>query len=116
MRRRTLSNTVAKAAEVRTRADFRRFELVLDGVPAGYTTFRDLDRVRVFLETRISSAFDDLGLGVRLIGEALDETWAAGMRVDPQCPDVRRFIAKRQEYADLVCDRRSPHRLTAGRA
>ncbi|HWC34192.1 MAG TPA: GNAT family N-acetyltransferase [Mycobacteriales bacterium] len=89
---------------------------MLDGVPAGYTTFRDVDRVRVFLETKVSTAFEGLGLGTQLIRQALDATWATGMRVDPQCPVVRGFIAKRQEYADLVCDNHSPHRLTPRRA
>lgn len=116
MRHADSSRRLARHAEVRTRPDWRCFELVFGGVPAGYTKFRDLDRVRVFLETKINDGFEDRELGAELIRGALNETWATGMRVDPQCPAVRRFIAKRQEYADLVCDTRSPHRLMPGRA
>lgn len=88
--------------EVRIGPSGHRFEILVDGNRAGLCTFRDEDGVRVFIHTEIDPAFEGQGLGSRLIREALDQTRAAGMRVDPQCPFVRAFIEQHREFADLV--------------
>jgi predicted GNAT family acetyltransferase len=50
----------------------------------------------------------------RLVGFALDTTRAEGLSVDPYCPYVRDFIAKRHEYLDLVPpERRAKFQLPA---
>jgi predicted GNAT family acetyltransferase len=90
------------AIEVHFRPEARRFEIEVDGEPAGYTRFHDRDGVRTFVHTEIDSAREGQGLGGRLIREALDQTRAAGLQVVPECPFVRAFIDEHQEYADLV--------------
>lgn len=79
-----------------------RFEITYDGNVVGFTSFREVDDTRVFLHTEIDSSVEGKGLGSKLIRAALDQTRADGMRVDPQCPFVRSFIERHEEYVDLL--------------
>ena len=89
-----------------------RFEISVDGVPAGFTEYVDEQPgdavgVRTFPHTVVAPEFGGRGLATLLIRTALDSTRAKGLEVVPACPAVRRFIAKHPEYADLVpADRR----------
>jgi predicted GNAT family acetyltransferase len=88
--------------EVRLAPQASRFEIVVDGDVAGHTRFHDHAGVRTFVHTEIDPAREGQGLGGRLVREALDQTRASGLQVDPQCPFVRAFIDDHQEYADLL--------------
>jgi predicted GNAT family acetyltransferase len=79
-----------------------RFEIVYDGVLAGFADYRDRDDVRSFLHTEIQQALEGRGLASQLIRTALDETRAAGFGVLPFCPFVRSYIHRHPEYAELV--------------
>jgi predicted GNAT family acetyltransferase len=79
-----------------------RFEITYEGEVVGFTTFREVDGVRVFLHTEIDPKVEGKGLGSKLVRSALDQTRADGMTVDPQCPFTRAFIERHPEYADLV--------------
>ncbi|HVT22513.1 MAG TPA: GNAT family N-acetyltransferase [Mycobacteriales bacterium] len=92
----------SEQVEVALNAKADRFEISVDGVASGHVRFHDLDGVRIFTHTEIDSKFEGRGLGGRLVGAALDQTRAAGLRVEPECPFVRRFIERNEEYADLV--------------
>lgn len=89
-------------SEVRINPESRRFEIVADGAAAGHLRYRDEDGVRTFIHTQIDSKFEGRGLGGRLVREALDQTRAAGLQVEPECPFVRSFIERHPDYADLV--------------
>lgn len=79
-----------------------RFEVVVDGEPAGFAAFRDSAEIRTFDHTEIDPEQGGKGLGGKLIRGALDQTRTAGLQVNPRCSFVRDFIAKHEEYADLV--------------
>jgi predicted GNAT family acetyltransferase len=89
-------------AEVRLNADAHRFEIAVGGTQVGYARFRDQDGVRTFTHTEIDRSVEGQGLGGRLVRAALDQTREAGLQVEPQCPFVRKFIEKHEEYGDLV--------------
>jgi uncharacterized protein len=79
-----------------------RFELRVDGVLAGYVTYRDARSGRAFEHTVIATEYQGMGLASQLIRYALDEARATGRNVLPFCPFVRSFIQRHPAYIDLV--------------
>jgi predicted GNAT family acetyltransferase len=79
-----------------------RFELRVNGVFAGYLTYRDARSSRAFEHTVIATEHQGMGLASLLIRSALDEARAAGRNVLPLCPFVRSFIQRHPAYVDLV--------------
>ena len=94
--------------EVRQVAERHRFEIDVDAKRVGLSTYRDDGGVRTFIHTEINPDHEGRGLAGRLIRTALDETRGAGLLVVPQCPYVKTFIERHQEYADLVVDEATP--------
>lgn len=89
--------------EVR-RAD-GRYEIVVDGVVAGFTEVREGDDgVLAFPHTVVETAYEGQGLAGRLVREALDDVRARGRLVHPFCPYVKSWIQKHPDYHDLVDD------------
>jgi predicted GNAT family acetyltransferase len=78
------------------------YEIRVDGALAGVAQFRDRDSQRVFFHTEIAEAFQGKGLSSVLIGEALTDTRAAGMRIVPVCPAVAAYLKRHDEYADIT--------------
>jgi predicted GNAT family acetyltransferase len=93
---------MAADPDVTQNAELNRFEISVEGEVAGFSTYRDIGGRRVFRHTEIEPRFEGRGLGGRLVREALDQTRAAGLRVEPLCPFVHEFIEQHPEYADLV--------------
>ncbi len=82
-----------------------RFEILVGDVVAGYADYSDepgSGGVRVFPHTVVDPEFGGRGLAGRMIGEALQETRAAGLRVRPSCSFVARYIEKNPGTADLA--------------
>jgi len=79
-----------------TRRDF------VNGVLAGYVTYRDGRSGRAFEHTVIATRYQGMGLASQLIRSALDEARAIGRNVLPFCPFVRSFIQRHPAYVDLV--------------
>ena len=79
-----------------------RFELCVNGVLAGYVTYRDVRSGRAFEHTVIAAEYQGVGLASQLIRYALDEARATGRSVLPFCPFVRSFIKRHPAYVDLV--------------
>ncbi|HEX7131201.1 MAG TPA: GNAT family N-acetyltransferase [Iamia sp.] len=89
--------------EVR-RAD-GRYEIVVDGVVAGFTQFEEgVGGVLAFPHTVVEDEFEGQGLASRLVREALDDVRARGRLIHPFCPYVKRWIQKHPDYHDLVDD------------
>ncbi|MEU5878894.1 GNAT family N-acetyltransferase [Spirillospora sp. NPDC047279] len=87
---------------VRDNPEANRFE-VFDGDDlAGFAEYRLHDQVIDFTHTEVDDAFAGRGLAGRLVGAALDEVRGRGLAVRPYCPYVNKFIAKHEEYLDLV--------------
>jgi predicted GNAT family acetyltransferase len=79
-----------------------RFEITVDGVPAGHADYHDGPGGRAFNHTEIADEFEGQGLASQLIRFALDEARTAGRKVLPFCPFVRGFIERHSDYLDLV--------------
>ena len=79
-----------------------RYELQMDGVLAGVAVYHLKDDSVVFTHTEIDSGVGGHGHGSTLVRAALDDVRARGLSVVPQCPFVKAYIEKHQEYADLL--------------
>ena len=99
-----MSSTDPVVVEV---ADRHRFEIRVDGRRAGLVAYR-LDPGEItFTHTEIDDAFGCQGLGGVLVRTALDTARSRGLAVLPSCPFVRSWIARHEDYLDLVpADRR----------
>ena len=83
-------------------SDAARYEISVDGVLAGFSTYRDRDGARVVLHTEVSPEFEGHGLAGDLARFVLDDIRGRGLQVVPRCPYVARYIREHPEYADLV--------------
>ena len=80
-----------------------RFEISVDGAPAGYVDYHDRGKRRSFTHTVIDDAYEGQGLGSKLVRSVLDDARAHGFDVLPHCPFVRSYIDRhRDDYLDLV--------------
>lgn len=92
------------AATVRRNPERHRFELVVDGQPAGELAYREREGVLELVHTEVHDAFQGRGLAAQLARAALDDARAAGQRVMPSCAYVASYIERHPEYRDLVAD------------
>jgi Predicted acetyltransferase len=79
-----------------------RYEIRLDGELVGLADYFDDGEVRAFPHTEVDPALRGHGLAGKLVGHALRDTRAAGLKVDPVCPYVAAFIRRHPEYRDLL--------------
>ena len=82
--------------------DEGRYEIYVDDELAGFTYFSIAGDVATFPHTEIASEFEGQGLAKQLIGSALDDIRARGLKVIALCPFVRRFIDTHPDYQDLL--------------
>ena len=87
---------------VRENTDQNRFDLLLDGEPAGYAAYRVRDGVTVITHSEVDPAHRGQGLGNHLARHTLDALRAHGARIVPSCPFFAAYVAEHPEYADLV--------------
>jgi predicted GNAT family acetyltransferase len=100
--------------EVRHLPERFMFAIVVDDDVAGYIEYRMGPGVRAIMHTIVDEKFRGQGLAAQLVKDALDETRAEGLLVEPYCPYTRSYIAKHHEYLDLVPkDRRDDFDLPA---
>jgi predicted GNAT family acetyltransferase len=78
------------------------FAIAVEGRPVGKAEFSDRDSQRVFTHTEVDEDFEGRGLATILIGEALQATRDAGMRIVPECKMVANYVEKHSEYSDIV--------------
>jgi uncharacterized protein len=95
--------TEPAAITVQDNPDEDRFEALDEsGVVAGFAAYRrDGDSV-VLTHTEVDDAFEGRGVGSTLVRGALDALREEGRQVVPQCPFVRSYIERHDEYADLL--------------
>jgi uncharacterized protein len=79
-----------------------RYEISVDGEPAGFVRYRLEPERIVFLHTEIKDAFAGRGIGGELARGVLDDARRRGLAVVPLCPFVRGWIDKHPDYADLL--------------
>ncbi|GAA1212646.1 GNAT family N-acetyltransferase [Prauserella alba] len=92
----------AAAAEVAKAADRNRYEISVGEQPAGFTEYVDRGGQRIFYHTEIGDNFGGMGLGSTLIGHALADTRAAGLRIVPVCPFVKKYLERHHDVDDIV--------------
>lgn len=80
----------------------RRFEIMVNGQLAGFTTYRNEDGAVALDHTQIEPRWQGRGLASQLIGDSLEKLRARGAVVVPYCPFVRDFIVQHPAYVDLV--------------
>jgi uncharacterized protein len=80
-----------------------RFELVINGKLAGFSTYTLTEDTITFTHTEVVGEQREHGLGGRLVREELDQVRDhTGYRVVAQCPFVAKFIRDNPEYQDLL--------------
>jgi predicted GNAT family acetyltransferase len=93
----------APAAEFRHDEARSRYELVADDRVLGFAQYRREGEVVVFTHTEIDDARQGQGLGSRLASHALDDVRRRGLRADPRCSFIARYIQRHEkEYGELV--------------
>ncbi len=83
-------------------AEADRFTISVDGQAVGLAEFADRDGQRIFTHTEVADGFEGRGLATILVGEALQATRDAGLRIVAACPMVAAFVEKHDEYDDVV--------------
>ncbi|WP_346777253.1 GNAT family N-acetyltransferase [Streptomyces sp. HNM0575] len=97
-----MSDEHAGDIRVTEHPDRGRFEVTVDGRPAGFAAY-ERHRGRVDLtHTEVDSAYQGRGVAGRLAAGALDRLRAEGAQVTPSCPYIAEYIRRHQEYLDLV--------------
>ncbi len=56
----------------------------------------------ILTHTEVPEEMEGHGVGSTLVRHALDDARERGLVVQPQCPFVRSYIERHDEYADLV--------------
>ena len=87
---------------VHNNPDKQRYEIELDGEPAGFAQYRERPGLIALVHTEIDERFEGRGLASELVGFALDDARARGLEVLPFCPFVNDYIQRHAEYLDLV--------------
>src|SRR6476619_2237353 len=80
----------------------QRYELLLDDVRAGLTTYMIGPGEITFLHTEIEPEYQRRGLASWLAAAVLDDARRRHLVVHPRCPFIRAYIVRHPEYADLV--------------
>jgi predicted GNAT family acetyltransferase len=93
--------TVIMPASVRDNTALSRFELDSGGVTA-YANYRLVGNVITIMYTETPLEARGRGIASLLVAGVLDSVRARGLKIVPQCPFGRAYIAKHPEYRDLL--------------
>jgi predicted GNAT family acetyltransferase len=90
--------------EVRNNETAQRFESTVDGHLARLDYERRGDVLRL-IHTEVPRALEGRGIGGAIVRAALAQAEAAGLRVQPVCSYVRRYIERHPETRRMLADR-----------
>ena len=79
-----------------------QFTIAVDGQVVGRAEYLDRGEKRVFTHTEVDNSYEGRGLATILIGEALQQTRDAGLRIKALCPMVVAYLKKHDKYSDIV--------------
>lgn len=80
-----------------------RYELLDGGTVIGKAAYiDDGGGHRIFYHTVVDEEFGGRGLAGRLAAQALDDTVAAGLKVVPVCPYIKKYLQRHAQYAASV--------------
>lgn len=80
----------------------RRFEVLVDGSLAGFTTYDVRPAAIALLRTEVDPRFAGLGVGSALARGLLDQVRERGEGVIVECPFIAAFIRRHPEYTDML--------------
>jgi uncharacterized protein len=104
----TTGPTTGSGTTVLDVAEWSRFEIHVDGRPAGVAVYRIHPGTITFTHTEIDDAYEGRGLGGTLVKAALDSARARRLAVLPECPFVRGWIQRHEDYVRLVPEDQRP--------
>lgn len=93
---------MSEDAQVRDNEERSRYEIVVGDELAGFTEYTVHGTEVDLTHTEVEQKFEGHGIGSTLIHGLLDDVRRRGLQAMPYCPFVRKFIAKHDEYLDLV--------------
>ena len=79
-----------------------RYQVLVDGEPAGGAYYEINDGRVVFTHTEVDSKWGGRGVGSALARAALDDVRATGRQAIPICPFITSFIKRHPEYVEVV--------------
>ena len=97
-----MSQTDKTGAPTTVTAETGQYTISVDGKKVGKAEFLDRGERRVFTHTEVNDDYEGRGLATILIGEALQQTRDAGLRIVAKCPMVAAYVKKHDEYRDAV--------------
>jgi hypothetical protein len=90
-------------AEIVQNEEKNRFELIIDGEVAGFSTYQLIGNDIIFVHTEVDPKRQERGLGSTLVQGELDQVrTGTSLRVVAQCPFVAHFVREHAEYEDLL--------------
>jgi predicted GNAT family acetyltransferase len=96
------SSESTPSIEVTDNVGASRYEIQVDGRPAGLALYDRTDGVVTFTHTEVAPEFEGQGLGGKIVTFALDAARDDGLRVVPTCPFFAEYIRRHPVYEDLV--------------
>jgi predicted GNAT family acetyltransferase len=97
-----MSETDKTGAPTTVTAEPDQYTITVEGKKVGKAEFLDRGEKRVFTHTEVDEDYEGRGLATILIGEALQQTRAAGLRIKAECQMVAAYLKKHDEYSDIV--------------
>ncbi len=79
-----------------------RYEIETHGQTVGHAIYRVDGDVVTMPHTEVDPAFGGRGLAGELVQFALDDVRSQGLKVDPACPYVAKWIDRHPDYQDLL--------------
>ena len=79
-----------------------RYEILIDGVVAGFVQYSLRGGRVLLLHTEVPDLNAGKGIATELVRGALDDIRRRGRLMVPICPFVERFVERNPEYDDLV--------------
>jgi uncharacterized protein len=90
--------------DVRDNPEHHRFDLLVDGEPAGLAAYRLREGVVVITHSEVDERFQGQGLGNELASRTLNLLRERGDKVLPLCPFFARYVGKHHEWDDIVAE------------
>lgn len=112
----TADQTIADDVRVVDNPAKHRFDITVDGEPAGFSVYRDVPAAetatapeRILYHTVVHEQFGGRGLASTLTREAIGQSVAAGYRIVPVCPYVKSWVGKHDDFADHIVPATGAH-------
>lgn len=93
---------MSEDTQVRDNDELSRYEILVGATVAGFTEYAMHGKQIDLIHTEVEDGFEGQGVASKLITALLDDVRRRGLEAMPYCPFIRKFIAKHDEYLDLV--------------